>query len=112
MSSVLHVLDGSVSEPALQVLALLRSRSSVYRHVVAATDGAARKSAAEFLGCDVALTPRRMPAALNWAPQLSQWARREDGALYHAWGLEAARICKARGTSTTVVLTMLDPGEA
>ena len=112
MTAVLHVIDRSVTETELQVLALLRSRSTAYRHELAAIDGATHQRVSTFLQCEVALTPRRMPAALNWAPQLSQWARKKDGAVYHAWGLEAARVCKARGVSATVVLTLLDPGQA
>lgn len=112
MSSILHVIDSSATEVELQVLRLLRSRSTAYTHEIAAIDGPTRARVASWLECEVELTPRRLPAALHWAPQLSQWARMKDGVVYHAWGLEAAQICKARGATTTIVLSLVQPDRA
>jgi len=118
---ILHAIDASTDETALQSLALLiRKGPPEHRHVVCSLDAGARERALRFIGqgsgespphqVPVELVHRRICHALNWAPGLTQVARDARSELVHAWGIEAAAACAARLADRPLILALLDPG--
>lgn len=114
MRSVLHVIDGSCDETALQVLATLHARRKAdgCRDAICAIEPAAIERAARFLSDPIHRAAQRLFRALNYAPDLADIADEADVELAHAWGMQAAAVCSARLRGHPLVITLLQPGAA
>ncbi len=114
MIRVLHLIDGSCTETAFQILALLiRSLSTeAYDHIIASTDGTILRRAEPFLPTRPIRAESRGLAGLIVSPRLMKMEEWAGPQIIHAWGLDAARSAGGRLRERPLLLTCLSPGRA
>jgi len=109
--SILHVLDRTCDETALQVLSTLCRKSTTdgRRHAVCCIDPARFEAAALHLDRAVMPVHRRLWRFMNWVPHLPRLADQCGATVLHAWGMEAATACSTRLPQLPLVITLLNP---
>lgn len=113
MIRVLHVIDASMDENALQALALLlRKGAGPCAAEVCCVDPDSLGRAAAFLPRAADSAPLRLWSRLHYAPRLAEIARGHHAGLIHAWGLEAAATSAARLPGLPLVFSVLNPDAA
>ena len=112
MTRVLHVIDRTCDETALQVLNTLRCRlgGDGGSQRACCIDAESLRRAPLQLSGPIVAAPRRLGRCVNWVPLLPRLARDCGAEVLHAWGSEAAAAaCSARLPDIPLVITLLDP---